>query len=127
VTTVVFTVGDALGDALARPGRVVVHLIFGQDGAQMAFPEDQHAVQELPAQGTDEASQIAFIRGAWTAVRTILVPLAWKTASNEAVKFDPRSRIRNLMSSNRSPRACRVPKRCIGGGRPAGFPAVLAM
>jgi hypothetical protein len=33
-------------------------------------------------------------------VRTILVPAAWKTASNEAVKFDPRSRIRNLMSSN---------------------------
>jgi hypothetical protein len=33
-------------------------------------------------------------------VRRILVPAAWKTASNEAVKFDPRSRIRNLMSSN---------------------------
>ena len=43
-------------------------------------------------------SQIAFIRGAWTAVRRILAPVAWKTASNEAVKFDPRSRIRNLMS-----------------------------
>ena len=41
-------------------------------------------------------SQIAFIRGAWTAVRRILVPVAWKTASKEAVKFDPRSRIRNL-------------------------------
>jgi hypothetical protein len=24
-----------------------VHLVFTQDGAQMAFPEDQHAVQEL--------------------------------------------------------------------------------
>ena len=33
------------------------------------------------------------------------MPVAWKTASNEAVKFDPRSRIRNLMSSNRSSRA----------------------
>ena len=43
-------------------------------------------------------SQIAFIRGAWTAVRRILMPAAWKTASNEAVKFDPRSRIRNLTS-----------------------------
>jgi hypothetical protein len=48
-------------------------------------------------------SQIAFIRGARTAVRKTLVPTAWKTASNGAVKFDPRSRIRNLMSSNRSP------------------------
>jgi hypothetical protein len=51
----VFAVGDALGDALVRPGRVVVHPVFSQDGTQMAFPEDQHAVQELPAQGTDEA------------------------------------------------------------------------
>jgi hypothetical protein len=49
-------------------------------------------------------SQVAFMRGVWTAVRRILAPVAWKTASNEAVKFDPRSRMRNLMSSNRSPR-----------------------
>jgi hypothetical protein len=27
-----------------RLGRVVVHLVFGQDGAQMALPEDHHAV-----------------------------------------------------------------------------------
>ena len=33
-------------------------------------------------------SQIAFIRGAWTAVRRILAPVAWKTASNEMVKFE---------------------------------------
>jgi hypothetical protein len=44
------------------------------------------------------------MRGAWTAVRRILVPAAWKTASKDEVKFDPRSRIRNLMSSNRSSR-----------------------
>jgi hypothetical protein len=30
------------------------------------------------------------MRGTWTAVRRILVPLASKMASNEAVKFDPR-------------------------------------
>jgi hypothetical protein len=70
----------------------------------MALPEDQHAVQELPAQGADEALADRVIRGAWTAERTILVPAAWKTASNELVKFDPRSRIKNLMLSNRSPR-----------------------
>jgi hypothetical protein len=29
-----------------------------------------------------------FIRGAWTAVRRILAPVASKTASNEAVKFE---------------------------------------
>ena len=94
VATVVFPVGDALGDALVRPGHVVVHLVFSQDGAQMAFPEDQHAVQDLTRRVPTRRSQIAFIRGAWTAVRKILVPAAWKTALNEAVKFDPRSRIR---------------------------------
>jgi hypothetical protein len=30
--SVVFAVRDALGDALVRPGSVVVHLILGQDG-----------------------------------------------------------------------------------------------
>ena len=33
VAAVVFAAGDALADALVRPGRVVVHLVFGQDGA----------------------------------------------------------------------------------------------
>ena len=56
----------------------------------MRLTENQHAAEELPAQGADEA--IAFVRGAWTAARTILVPAARKTASNAAVKFDPRSR-----------------------------------
>jgi len=54
--------------------------------------------------GADEALADRFRRGAWTAVRRILVPATWKTASNEAVKFDPRSRIRNLTSANRSPK-----------------------
>src|SRR6185437_12280357 len=100
----VFAIGDALGDALVQPGRVVVRLVFGQDGAQMALCENQQAVGQLAAQGAGGRSQIAFIRRAWTAVRKILVPAARKTASNERVKFDPRSRIRNLMSSIRSSR-----------------------
>ena len=53
--TVVFAVGDALGDALVRPGRAVMRLVLGQDGAQVALAEDQHAVEELSAQGTDKA------------------------------------------------------------------------
>ena len=32
-------------------GRVVVDLVLDQDGAQMRLAEDQHAVEELPAQG----------------------------------------------------------------------------
>jgi len=55
VATVVFAVGDALSDALMRPSRIVMRLVFGQDGAQVPLAEDQHAVEELPAQGTDKA------------------------------------------------------------------------
>jgi hypothetical protein len=49
------TAKNPLGDALMRPGRVVVDLVLDQDGAQMRFADDQHAVEELPAQGTEEA------------------------------------------------------------------------
>jgi hypothetical protein len=67
-----------------------VRLVFSQDCVQMSLANDQHAIQELATQGSDQRSQIAFMRGNWTAVRRILVPLAWKTASNVAVKFGPR-------------------------------------
>ena len=60
-----FAVGDTLRDALVRPGRVVVRLVFGQDSAQMRLTENQHPVGELSAQGAGEAlAQIAFMRGA---------------------------------------------------------------
>ena len=36
----VFTVGDALGDALVWPSRVVMRLLLGQDGAQMRLTEN---------------------------------------------------------------------------------------
>jgi hypothetical protein len=49
------TVRNALGHALMRPGGVVVDLVLGQDGPQMRFTEDQPVVQELAAQGTEEA------------------------------------------------------------------------
>jgi hypothetical protein len=97
-----FVVGGALGDALVRPGRVVVRLVFGQDRLQMSLADDQHAIRSSRRRVPIRRSQIAFMRGTWKAVRRILVPLAWKTASKEAVKFDPRSRMRNLMPPYRS-------------------------
>ena len=48
-------IGDALGDALVRPGRVVVRLVLGQDDRQMSLAEYQHPVEELAAQGADKA------------------------------------------------------------------------
>src|SRR5271165_4075507 len=53
--SVAFVVGDALRDALVRPGSVVVRLVFGQDRLQMSLAGDQHAVQELAAQRADQA------------------------------------------------------------------------
>jgi len=53
--SVTFVVGDVLGDALVRPGAVVMRLVFRQDRAQMPLAEDQHTVEELAAQGADEA------------------------------------------------------------------------
>ena len=44
-----FAAGDTLGNALVRAGRVVVRLVFGQDGAQVLLADDQDAVQEFPA------------------------------------------------------------------------------
>src|ERR1017187_4308815 len=48
-------VGEALADALMRPGGVVVLLVFGQDGSQVRFAEGEAAVRELAPQGAGEA------------------------------------------------------------------------
>ena len=47
---------------------------LGQDGAQLRLAGDQHAVQEFAAQRAAGRSQVAFIRGARTAVRKMMVP-----------------------------------------------------
>jgi hypothetical protein len=61
------------------------------------------------------------MRGVWTAVRKILVPFAWKTASKDWVKFDPRSRARNLKSWSRSPRLMARLRACCMVHSPVGF------
>jgi hypothetical protein len=73
---------------------------------QMSLAEDQHAVQDFAAQGADEAfAGRVHARSLDSAARN---PGAsgLETESKEWVKFGPRSRIRNLMSSNR----CAVPE-----------------
>ena len=86
------------------------------------------------AQGATRRSQIAFIRGTRTALRRIVVPVAWKTASNEEVKFEQRSRSRNLMSANRSPRlrtrlrpAARSTRRWVCGDAAQVHPAAAVL
>ena len=93
-------VGNALAYALVRPGSVVVRLVLGQDSTQMSLAEDQHAIQELSAQGADYAFTDR-VHARHPAGRRILAPVVWKTAPDEEVKSGPRSQITNLMSSNR--------------------------
>jgi hypothetical protein len=115
-------VRDALVDALMRPGGVVMLLVLGQDGVQVRLVQDhQGPVEEFTAQVPIRRSQIAFIRGACTAVRTIVVPVAWKTASKDAVKFEPRSRIRKRKSPNRSPRSRARLRACCTVQSPVGW------
>jgi hypothetical protein len=80
-----------------RSAPVVMVLVLGQDSLQVLLAQDQNRSRSSRRRVPIRRSQVAFIRGAWTAVRTIVVPAAWKTASNEAVKLGPRSRIRNLL------------------------------
>ena len=69
--TAVFAVGDAVGDALVRPGRVVMRLVLGQDGAQVgARRGSARGRGALGAGYRPRRSQVAFMRGAWTAVRS---------------------------------------------------------
>ena len=60
-------IGDALGDALVRPGGVVVSLVFGQDAAQMLLAEDQDAVEELAAVGAE--NPVAYATWAYSRIR----------------------------------------------------------
>ena len=55
----------------------------------MSPAEDQHAIEEPPRRVLARRSQMAGMREAWTAVRRIVVPVAWKTASKavEALAF----------------------------------------
>jgi hypothetical protein len=44
----VFAVGDALGDALVRPGRIVMHLVFGQHTFVSLLSSDGRPLRTSP-------------------------------------------------------------------------------
>ena len=107
-----FTVGDSLSDPLMRPGPVVVHLVFTQDGAQMAFPEDQHAVQELTAQGTGELRELTAAD-----VRQALSKMAAGYSSAAVTMGAPRPEARRPARRSQRPGG---PQRRHPGGHPQG-------
>jgi DNA-binding transcriptional regulator YbjK len=80
----------------------VVAQVFGQDPAQMALAEDQHAIAQFGAQGADPPLRVR-VR-ARTARRGLdhLDPRAGKTWSKASVNCPPRSRSRTLNSCARN-------------------------
>src|ERR1039457_4829513 len=91
--------------AAVRPVLVVVDLVLAQDPPQMVLAPGQGAVQELAAASPDPRSAIAFIRGVRTLPSTVRIPAPARTASNAAVKLEPRSRIMNVIRSACPPRS----------------------
>ncbi len=67
----------------------MVLLVFGQYGGRWAWFRIRVRSRSSRRRVPVRRSQMAFIRGACTAVRTMMVPVAWKWASNDAAEFDP--------------------------------------
>jgi hypothetical protein len=78
-----------------RPVLIVVDLVLAQDPPQMGLVPDEGPVEELAAASADPAFGDAFMRGVWMLQSTVRIPAPATTASNAAVKFEPRSRIMN--------------------------------
>jgi hypothetical protein len=57
-----------------RPGCVVVTQVFGQHPAQVVLIDDQHPVQEFPAQVPIIRSQIAFALACGGLARILIPP-----------------------------------------------------
>ena len=97
-----------LAEGAVRPGSVIVPQVFGQRPSQMMLIDDQQPVEEFPAQGVDDLSQMAFALGACGGLARILMPPAVNTASKELVNWPARSLIRNLAEAARWPRSIRT-------------------
>jgi hypothetical protein len=93
-------VGDVVGQPAQRRGLlqgsggpvgVVEVFVLPQRGHKVALVPYQGPVGQFAAQLPIHRSMTEFIRGAWMAERTILVPAARKTSSNAVVKLASRS------------------------------------
>ena len=90
----------AHGSLLSRSSRFPAGwcgLSTSADLPQMVLIPGEGAVQKLAAASADPAFGCRVMRGVRTLQSTVRIPAPARTASNEAVKFEPRSRIRNLL------------------------------
>ena len=104
-----------------RPVLIVVGLVLAQDLSQMGLVPDEGAIQEFAAASPIQRSVIAFMRGVWMLQSTVRMSASARTASNAAVKFDPRSRIMNLTRCACSSRSMRRLRACWAVHSPVGW------
>jgi len=88
-----------------RPVLIVVGLVLAPDSPQMVLIPDEGAIQELASASPGPAFQDCVHAGVRTLHRTVSMPASARTASKALVKFDPRSRIMNLIRCVCSPRS----------------------
>ena len=103
--SVAFAVGDALRDALVRPSRVVAGLVLGQGGAQMRRAGISMRSRSSRRRVPTRRSQVAFMRGALDGCAQDPGAGGLEYRVEGAGEVRSRSRMRNLMSSNRWSRA----------------------
>ena len=90
--------------------------------SRSVLPAARHSWRALAIQ----RSAIAFARGAWTGVWMIRTPVALNTASNAAVNFVSRSRIRNFRPSAWPSRSISRLRACWVTHAPAGWAVMPA-
>src|SRR5207248_10070276 len=80
-----------------RPVLIVVGLVLAPDSPQMVLIPDEGAIQELASAAPGPGFQDRGHAGVRTLQGTVSMPAPARTASKALVKFDPRSRIMNLI------------------------------
>src|ERR1035441_1879620 len=75
---------------ISRTSFSLAGLISSSMDCRMVLAPGQGAVQQLAAASPDPRSAIAFIRGVRTLPSTVRIPAPARTASNAAVKLEPR-------------------------------------
>lgn len=99
----------------------VVELVRPHDPPQMGLvPDESVRSRSSRRHPPIQRSAIAFMRGVRTLQSTVRIPASARTASNAAVKFEPRSRIMNLTRCACSPRSISRFRACWAVRDPVG-------
>ena len=76
---------------------VVMGLVLAQDLPRWLWFQIRVRSRTSRRHPPIQRSAIAFMRGVWMLQSTVRIPASARTASNVVVKFEPRSRIMNLL------------------------------